>query len=313
MQIHRSAALLAILALWAPGSAPGSAPAAEKLRVVATIPDLADVVREIGGDRVDVTTIAKGRENLHFVTARPSHLVAMNRADVFVQVGLSLETAFVPGLLEGARNPRIQPGQPGFVNTSEGWTALDVPTVVDRKYGDVHPQGNPHMNLDPRGGKQMADRILAGLVGVDPGSRELYERRHADYSRRLAAAGGRWAAAGKAWEGRKIVVYHLEYNYLAAAYGLTILGAIEPRPGIPPTPNSVARLVEQMRAKKDVVVVTAIWSNNATVAEIASRTNAKVVELPNQCGGMPGTETWIGMMDVVHQRLAAAFAPGSPR
>lgn len=284
--------------------------AADRLRVVATIPDLADIVSEIGGDRVDVSTIARGTENLHHVQTRPSHLVAMNRADLFVQVGLSLETGFVPGLLEASRNPRIQPGQPGFVNTSAGWQPLDVPGVLDRKNGDVHPQGNPHMNLDPRGGKQMADAILAGLIAVDAGSKADYEKRHAAYVAKLDAARARWAEIGKTWKGRKIVVYHKEYDYLAAAYGIEILGSIESKPGIPPTPNSLAELIGKMKQASDVVIVTATWSNNRDVSEVASRSGAKVVELPNQCGGGAGTASWITMMDLIHTRLAAAF--GNP-
>ncbi len=288
-----------------------SASAADKLKVVATLPDLADIVREIGGERVDVSTIARGTENLHHVQTRPSHLVAMNKADLFVQIGLSLETAFVPGLLEASRNPRIQPGQPGFVNTSAGWQALDVPGALDRKNGDVHPQGNPHMNLDPRGGRQMADAILAGLVAVDPGSKAEYEKRHAAYTAKLDEARARWAELGKAWKGRKIVVYHKEYDYLAATYGLEIVGSIESNPGIPPTPNSLAELIAKMKQASDVVILTATWSNNRDVSEVASRANAKVVELPNQCGGGAGTESWIAMMDTLHKRLAEAFG-GAP-
>lgn len=287
----------------------GAAPLrADALRVVATIPDLADVVRSIGGERVDVTTIARGTENLHHVQTRPSHLVAMSKADVFVQVGLSLESAFVPALLEASRNPRIQPGKPGFVNASEGWRALDVPVAVDRKHGDVHPQGNPHLNLDPRGGRHMADRVLAGLCAVDPGSKDAYTKRHAEYVARLDAAEKRWAEIGNAWKGRKVIVYHVEYDYLAKAYGLEVLGAIESKPGVPPTPASLAEIVEKAKREKDVVLLTAPWSNDRTVADVARRTGAEVVELPNQVGGAPGADTWIAMMDLVHARLKAAFA-----
>jgi zinc/manganese transport system substrate-binding protein len=291
-----------------------AAPAREPLKVVATIPDLADITRVIGGDRVEVTTICKGRENTHFVTAKPSHLVALSRADVLVQIGLSLETAFVPGLLENARNPRIQPGQPGFVNTSEGWSALGVPKVVDRKNGDVHPQGNPHMNLDPRGGRQMAERVYAGLCAVEPASKAAFEQRYKTYLGELDVAEQRWKETGAAWKGRKVVVYHAEFDYLAAAYGLTLVGAVEPQPGIPPTPGHIAELVDALRGTPDALILTAVWSNNKQVAELARQTGAKVVELPNLCGGLPGTATWIAMMDLVHARLQTAFgtAPATP-
>lgn len=300
--------LLSILcSLFACAIAASAAAPADKLKVVATIEDLGDIVRTIGGDRVDVTIIARGRENLHQVATRPSHLIAMSRADMFVQVGLSLETGFVPGLLENSRNEKIQPGAPGFVNCSEGWTALDVPASLSRKAGDVHPQGNPHMNLDPRAGKQFAERIFQGLCAIDPHSKEAYQQRFDEYSKKLADAGQRWVEMGKAWKGKKLVVYHQEYNYLAAAYGIEITGAIEVRPGIPPTPNHLAELVERMKHEELGVIATATWSNNDEVAEVAKETRWRVAELPNQCGGLPGTDTWIGMMDVLHTRLQQAF------
>jgi ABC-type Zn uptake system ZnuABC Zn-binding protein ZnuA len=287
----------------------GAPARAERLKVVCTIEDLADIVRTIGGDRVDVTTIARGRENLHQVNTRPSHLVAMSRADMFVQIGLSLETAFVPGLLENSRNEKIQPGASGFVNCSQGWSALDVPGVVSRKSGDVHPQGNPHMNLDPRGGKQIAERVFEALCKLDPSSKAAYQQRFDEYSKKLAEAAERWASLGKDWKGKKLVVYHQEYSYLAATYGIEIAGSIEERPGIPPTPNHIAELIGQMKRDKIGVIATAAWSNGREVSEVAKATEARVVELPNQCGGARGTETWIGMMDVMHEKLREAFAP----
>lgn len=304
---------LLLFALFHGASSPAVASddAIAKLSVLTTIPDLADVVREVGGERVDVTSITRGLENLHQVTPRPSHLVAASRADLFVQVGLSLEASFVPSLLEGARNPKIQPGGPGHVNASAGWQAIGVPESVSRRAGDVHPQGNPHLNLDPRGGRAIADRVLAGLVAVDPGSRELYERRHADYARRLDLARARWDELGRAWKGRKIVVYHQEYEYLAAYHGLEIVGAIEPKPGIPPTPNHVAALIAKIRSEGVVAILTAAWSNDGHVARIMKETGAMIVELPNQCGGSKETGSWIAMMDEIHRRLDRALGSGT--
>lgn len=300
----------AFLACWSLAGA-GHA-AAGALRVVATIPDLADIAREIGGERVDVTTLTKGRENLHRVVSRPSHLVALSRADVLVQVGLSLEMGFLPGLMENARNPKIQPGQPGFVNCSVGWDPIDVPGTITRKDGDVHPDGNPHLNLDPRGGRHIAARVLAGLVAVDPANKAAYEARAAAYASKLDAAEARWTANAKDWGGRKVVLYHKEYDYLVQRYRLDVVGSIEVKPGIPPTPGHVAQLVETMRKAGSVAILTAPWSNGGDVAEIAKQTGAKIVELPNQCGGLAHTDSWIEMMDLVHARLAEAFGTTSP-
>jgi ABC-type Zn uptake system ZnuABC Zn-binding protein ZnuA len=303
--------VLALLASAALPHGPMALPG-EPLRVVTTLPDLADITREIGGDRVSVQSIYKGKENTHALTAKPSHLVAFSKADMFVQVGLSLETSFVPGLLEASRNPKCQPGAPGFVSVSQGWEAIEVPTDLSRKAGDVHPQGNPHMNLDPRSGEFMADRILAGLIAVDPAGKEIYTARHADYVKRVQAAKARWDAMGASWKDKKIVVYHQEYDYLAADYGMTIIGKVEPKPGIPPTPNHVAELIDAMKREHADAILTAPWSNNDTVARIGEESGAKIVEVPNMSGGLPGTDTWIGMMDVLHTRLNQALT-SAPR
>jgi len=288
-------------------SVPGPAPRGP-LKVVATLPDLADLLEEIGGKRVSVTTLTRGRENLHTVMARPSHLVAMNRADCFVQVGLSLEAAFVPGLLQGARNKRILPGAPGFVNVSDGWEAIGVPAVVSRLGGDLHPQGNPHMNLDPRAGAHMAGVIVAALVRLDPGGRAEYERRHAAYVERLAAAQTRWRELLGDVAGGKLVVYHMEFDYLARSAGLEIVATIEVKPGIPPTPNHLAAVIAQMRAEEVHVIAIAPWSAGKNVERVAEATGARIVVLPNQVDGAPGAETWIEMMDLMHRRLGEAFA-----
>jgi zinc/manganese transport system substrate-binding protein len=304
-------AMTAVPASWALRAASSSTPSStEPLRVLTTLRDLADIAREIGGDRVSVQSMYTGKENTHALTAKPSHLVAMSKADLFIQVGLSLETSFVPGLLEAARNSRVQPGAPGFVTVSTGWEALDVPTNVSRKAGDIHPQGNPHMNIDPRAGEFMADRILEGLVAVDPSGETEYRARHDDYVKRVQAAKARWDAMGAAWKDKKVVVYHQEYDYLIAYYGMVMEGKIEPKPGIAPTPNHTAELIDAMKRDHADAILTAVWSNNDTVARIAEKTGVNAVEVPNMCGGLPGTDTWIGMMDVLHQRLASVLGTG---
>lgn len=304
--------VLHLLAIAALGALALAGRAADPLRVVCTIPDLADIARTIGGDRVDVTSICKGTENTHAVVTKPSHLVAVSRADVFVEVGLSLETAFVPGLLEGARNERIRPGSPGFVNVSVDFDAIEVPTALSRRDGDVHPQGNPHINLDPRFGRHAAAKILAGLVAVDPGSKAAYEARAAEYGKQLDAAEARWKSAEKAFAGRKIVVYHKEFAYLAAAAGIATVGSIEPKPGIPPTPNHLAELVGAMKRESGLVIVTAPWSNGREVEQVAKESGARVVEIPNLVGG-GSAKTWIELMDLAHQRLAQGFGVAPPR
>jgi ABC-type Zn uptake system ZnuABC Zn-binding protein ZnuA len=286
---------------------PRPGPVGDPLSVVTTLPELADIAQRIGGDRVEVQALCRGTENTHRVVTKPSHLAAMARADVFVQCGLSLEMAFVPALMQTCRNRAIQPGAPGFVSVSEGWDAIQVPADMSRAAGDIHPQGNPHMNLHPAAGRHAAGSILAGLKRVDPASAAAYQRRHDEYCAELAEAERRWAEAGAAWKGQKVVVYHLEYDYLLAHYAIESVGSIELKPGVPPTPRHLAELVERMKRERPAAILTAKWSNNRYVEELAERTGTPVVELPNMAGASERTRTWIGMMDVVHERLAQAF------
>ena len=225
---------------------------------------------------------------------------------------LALEATFIPNLLLAARNPGIQPGAEGFVNCSDGWEAIQVPVTLSRQGGDLHPCGNPHMNLSPRAGRHMAERILEGLERVDPDHAEEYRRNHAAWLEELEAAEARWAEQGAKWKGRKVVIYHQEYDYLCDVYGIEVVGKVEVKPGIPPTPNHIAGLIETMKREQVPVLLTAPWSNNRYAEDVAERTGAKVLELPNMCGGQKGTETWIGMMDLVHRELGEVFADEEP-
>jgi len=306
------AALLLLAGVHAlPRASSRALPCVEPLRVVTTIPDLADIVREVGGDLVDVESIAKGRENIHSVRIKPSHVVAMNKADLFVQVGLSLEHAWVPALLQASRNKRIQPGMPGFLNISEGWEPIQVPESLSRRQGtDLHPQGNPHINLDPRGGRHMAQAVLDALGTLLPDAKPELEARHASYAKRLDEAEARWRALAARVAGEKVVAYHASFDYLMLELGVEIAGSIEPKPGVPPTPRDLARLITRMQSEGIGVVVTAFWSNNRSVAEVARKSGARVVELPDMVGGVEGAESWIAMMDLIHERLAQALSGG---
>ncbi len=281
---------------------------AGKLKVVATIPDLADVAEELGGQRVEVRSICKGRENVHAMRPTPSDLVALSRADLLVQQGLALEATWLPGLLLNARNQKIAAGQPGFVNVSEGWEPINVPTDLSRRGGDVHPFGNPHMNLDPRAGRHMAARVLAGLVAVAPEHRAEFEANHAAWLERLTEAETRWAATGASLAGLKVVTYHQEFNYLAELYGLELVGTIELKPGVPPTAAHLANLIERMQAEKVEVILTAAWSNNKQVKSVSRKTGAMVVELPAMVGGTSKADTWIALQDQLHNKLREACA-----
>lgn len=298
--------LLALVLLMA-GAA--RADAGDGVRVVATIPDLADIAARIGGDRVRVDCLAEGTMNIHAVPLRPSALVQTSKADLFLEMGLSLEHAFVPGLLMAARNHAIEPGQPGFVNCSQGWQAIDVPATIDRGISaDIHPEGNPHFNLDPRAGRHLAARVLAGLVRVDPGGREAYEARHAAYVAELEEAEQRWAKLAEGLAGKQVAAYHSDFDYFARAVGLRIAARIEPKPGVPPAPRDLAQTIDLMQREGVALIVTAKWSNGKSVRFVAEHTGARVLEIPVMVGGVQGADTWIGMMDFLHAELARMLA-----
>ncbi|MDP6837664.1 MAG: metal ABC transporter substrate-binding protein, partial [Planctomycetota bacterium] len=265
----------------------GTRATARELSVVATIPDLADLAKEIGGERVTVTSIAKGTMNVHAVPLKPSTLIAVSRADLFLQMGLSLEHAYAPGLLQRSRNPRIQPGTTGFVNCSEGWEPLDVPESLSRSRGtDLHPLGNPHFNLDPRGGKHIADHILSALVRSDPAGAKYYGDRYALWLKAYQAAMTRWTKLTKRLRGTKLVTYHRDFTYFLRFHGIEQVDSLEAKPGVPPKPKDLLRLIERIKSEEIGVILTALWSNNKSVRFVAEKTGATIVEAPIMVGGV---------------------------
>ena len=219
------------------------------LSVVTTTEDLAAIAREVGGDRVQVMSLSKGYQDPHFVDAKPSYMVQLKHATLFVEVGRDLEVGWAPGLLNGARNPRILPGAPGFVDASAQVQVIEIPASVSRTQGDVHPYGNPHYWLDPANGVPIARSIRDGLIRVAPADEAIFTRRCADFEKRLGVAIERWKEQARSigLTGMKVVTYHRSWSYFANAFGLSVVDYIEPRPGIPPSPNHVQDLATAMK------------------------------------------------------------------
>lgn len=313
MRVTHIVAFVLALAAVLVGVARAQEPRAAPLRVVATIEDLGGLTRAIGGERVDVTVIARDGQNLHGVRVKPSHLVALSKADVFVQVGLSLEHAWVPGLLEAARNTRVSPGGAGFVDAGAGFATIDVPESLDRAQGvDVHPEGNPHVNLSVDGGPHFARAILAGLVRVDPAGEVLYRANFAAWELSYAAARERWDRAAAACERAArergapfaAIEYHREFDYLLRFLGVDVAGTIEPKPGVPPTPAHLRELVKVGSERGVRVVVTASWSSDRTTKRVAEQCGAGVLELALTT---PTGSTWIEGLDARIAQLTAAL------
>ena len=292
------------------GFAPRSADAA-KIRVVTTLTDLADFTRNIGGDHVEVFSLATGIEDTHGVPMKPSFVPEMNRANLIVLVGFGCEHAFLPALLEASKNPRIQYGQPGYVDCSKGVVPMEVPKSTDHSAGDVHPYGNPHYNLDPVWAKTAIENIYNALVNFAPQYREDFTRNRDAFLAKLDAKIAEWKEALVPAKGEKFVSYHEHWAYFAKRFGLVYFGTIELKPGIDPTPRYIESLVASMKAEHVPVVVREPQFPEKVPALIARETGAKLVKLPIMPGGVPNTETYVKMMDyIVHTMLDAAKEKG---
>jgi ABC-type Zn uptake system ZnuABC Zn-binding protein ZnuA len=297
--------VLAVVALL-----PANAAGARKIRIVATIPDLADMARQVGGDLVEVTSLATGVENIHAVPMKPSFVVLLNRADVVVLMGLEAEHAFLPGLLEAAVNPRIRRDAPGYIDCSVYVTPLEVPTRIDRALGDIHPMGNPHFNFDPVLGKAMVRAIADGLSRNYPEDAAIFQRNAAAYTETLDAWIARWQREAAPLKGKTLVSYHPDMIYFAERFGMVPFGTIEIRPGIDPTPSHVADLIERMR-RAHVDIVIRELSYPANLAEtVAQETGAKLVELPSMAGGVPGVKDYISFVDYCVRTMVKAVTAG---
>jgi len=284
-----------------------SAEGAHKLRVVATIPDLKALVEEVGGDLVDVESLARGTQNAHEVEVRPSLMLRLRRADLFFENGLELD-AWSDVAVQGANNPKIVRGAPGRVDVSRGIQVLDVPLVrVDRSMGDVHALGNPHYSLDPGLAPIVTQNIVDGLVRVAPELRATFEKNREAFLTRLEEAMVRWTKELAPVKGTKVVVYHPDYIYFLTRFGLVQAGMVEDRPGIPPSPQHLAQLIRQMREERIRVVLVQPWNDLKLAQRVAEEAGAKAVVIPTMVGGVKGADTYIGAIDYNVNALAQAL------
>jgi zinc/manganese transport system substrate-binding protein len=302
--------LLSAVAIAAVGFAPAPVQAA-KIRVVTTLTDLADFAREIGGDHVEVFSLASGVEDTHGVPMKPSFVPIMNRADLMVSVGFGCEHAFLPALLEASKNPRIQYGKPGYVDCSPGIAPLAVPKSTDHSEGDVHPYGNPHYMLDPVLAKTAIQHIYEALVAIAPQYQADFTRNRDAYLAKLDAKIAEWGAEAKDLKGIKFISYHEEWEYFAERFGMKVFDTIELKPGIDPTPRHIEQLITGMKAEHVPIVVREPQFPEKVPALIARQTGATLLKLPIMPGGVPHTDTYIEMMDfIVHTMVSAEAKRG---
>ena len=319
------------------------------LKVCATIPDLGSLTEAVGGDAVSVSVFAKGTEDAHFVEARPSFVKLLSDADVYIQVGLDLEVGYAPLLLQQARNAKLTPGQPGFIDAAQAIPPLDVPTgTVDRSMGDVHAAGNPHYLLDPLNGVRVARLIADRLGTLRPERRTYFEERFTRFNARVAAAlvgeplakkydvaklgllaehgrligflkeqgdagllGG-WLATLQPYQGAKAVDDHNMWPYFARRFGVIIVGHMEPKPGIPPTTSHLANLVARMKTDGVRLIIAAPFYDPRHARFVSEATGATVAPLAHMVGSRPGTDDYVALFDYNVRELARALATSAP-
>jgi len=278
--------------------APVAARAQGKLNVMTTTEDLAAIAREIGGDHATIEALARGYQDPHFVEAKPSFILKLQRADMLVLVGRELEIGWLPPLIQQSRNSKIQPGAAGYLDASLQASILEIPTgQVTRAMGDVHPLGNPHYWMDPENGKRVGKEIADKLSELRPNDKAFYQQKLTDFTSRLDAAEKRWLAQMAPYKGTKVVTYHRSFPNFAERFGLDIVGYIEPKPGIPPSPQHTLDLINEMKRQNVKVMMIEPYFDLKTPNAIGRDTGAAVLVMPPSVGGVKEITDYFSLFD----------------
>ena len=286
----------------------GNAVAAEKLNVVTATEDAASISREVGGDRVEVTSIGRGYQDPHFIEPKPSFLLLLRKADLLEVIGLELEIGWLPPLLDQSRNNNIRPGQKGYLDLSQGVEILDRPSgTINRSMGDVHPLGNPHYWLDPANAVRMAIEVTNKLTELRPADGPYFAQRLNSFKVRMNDANKRWVAVMAPFRGAKIVTYHPSWPNFARHFGLEIAGTVEPKPGIPPSPSHTLEIINLIKDQKIKPIIMEPYFDRKTPDFIAEKTGAKVVVLFPSVGGKPGLDDYFKLFDYDVNELVKAL------
>lgn len=277
------------------------------IKVVTTTTDLKSITELIGGNKVSVSSIATGYQNPHFVDPKPSYIISLSNANLFVTVGLDLETGWSPQLLSSSRNPKIQKGSPGYVDASESVGLLQVPTSLNRGEGDIHIYGNPHYWLDPLNGKVIARNIASGLERVDPSNKSYYETNLYAFFQKINDKLAEWAAKMAPYKGSKIIAYHNEWVYFEKRFGLEIVDFMEPKPGIPPSPSQLVKVIKEVGANKIKVIISSPYFNTASSDVVARQTGVKEVTLATSVGAFDGVNNYFDLFDYDIDKMIGAL------
>jgi len=289
--------------------AAAASPALADLKVATSLTDLASVAQFVGGKHVTAQSLCRGYEDPHFVPAKPSLMKAIQHADVFVSTGLELDGGWLPLVLPGSRNPRIQPGTKGFVDASEGVQVLEKPVgTVSRAEGDIHPLGNPHYYLDPKALEVVADHLAEVFAKRDPANAADYAANAKAFKERMETSLDKWEKQMEPYKGTPIVPYHKNFIYFIDRFGLKEFGDVEPKPGIPPTPRHIAELAEAMKKSGVKVVVYQPYYKADAATGVAKRAGGVAVEVATEVGGLPGTTDVFAKFDALVSSLAGALS-----
>jgi len=277
------------------------------LHVVSSIPTLGSLAKEVGGDRVAIESLGKGYQDPHFVEPKPSLMLVLNRADLLLHVGMELEIGWLPPLVLGSRNPKIQNGELGNLDCSRVIPVMDVPTTkIDRSMGDIHPQGNPHYWLPPSNARLIAKDIAGRLAQLDPEGKTTYDKNLATFLSRVDAKEKEWAPLAARLKGLKIVTYHKSWTYVSHWLGMTEIGYIEIKPGIPPDPQHLVRLISVMKSESVKLLLMEDFYNKSVAELVTRKAGAKLLDLPTDVGARPEIKDWFTLVDVVLKAMAAA-------
>jgi zinc/manganese transport system substrate-binding protein len=283
-------------------------PAAAALKVVTTTSDLGALAKEVGGDKVQVDSFAKGYQDPHFVEPKPSFILLANKADLLIVVGRELEIGWLPPIITSSRNPKIQTSAAGYLDASNNVKILEIPTgQITRAMGDVHPAGNPHYWLDPGNGRRIAAAIRDKFSELSPADKAYFAQRYSDFDKRLADAEKRWDATMAPYKGTKIVTYHRSWPNFVDRFGLDTIGYVEPKPGIPPSPSHTLELIDEMKRQNVKIILVEPYFDLKTPQSIANQTGGKVLVLAPSVGGTKEATDYISLFDYNVNTLASAL------
>jgi zinc/manganese transport system substrate-binding protein len=280
---------------------------AAAIKVVTTTTDTRSITELIGGNKVSVTSIATGYQNPHFVDPKPSYIIGLSNADLFVTVGLDLETGWSPQLLASSRNTKIQRGSPGYVDASIGIPLLQVPTSANRAEGDIHIYGNPHYWLDPLNGKIIARNITDGLERVDPSNKTFYETNLKKFDDQIDTKLKDWQTKMASFRGTKLIAYHNEWVYFETRFALKIVDFMEPKPGIPPTPSQLVKVINEIKTNNIKVIISSPYFTTSSSDVVSKQTGAKELTLATSVGAFSSIKNYFDLFDYDINQLTAVL------